>query len=64
MYVDTSAENPEPQYLVSGDSFHLPEGLAVDHVASNVYFTDSHADTDGRSYVGVANMKSGKWAKV
>ncbi len=63
MYTDLLHGN-RSQYLVRGEDFHLPEGLAVDYVGRNVYFTDSHADTDGRSFVGVASVATGRWAKL
>ncbi len=63
LYVDVD-DPSESRYLVRGGDLHLPEALAVDYVARNVYFTDSHAETDGRSFVGVASTITGKWVKL
>ncbi len=62
---DDEEEEAEPEYLIRGGGIHLSEGLAVDYLGRNVYFTDTHADTDGDSFVGVASMdKKDPWAKV
>jgi len=64
MWVDVRLQDAEPDYFLRGDDFHLPEGIAVDYVARNVYFTDSHADSDGGSYVGVASLSNRRWKKL
>ncbi len=63
---DTKRKNKEEgiKYLVKSSDIHLPEGIAIDYLARNIYFTDSHADTDGKSYVGVASLESGNWTKL
>ncbi len=53
------------EFLVRSEDGQMsnPEGLALDHVGRNLYFTNMVED-HSNSYVGVVDLASGRWMKL